>query len=149
MTDGIALDQLRDELEVLGYDTVNCSDTIVGLSDDDGAIYFSLEHAEGWFHLRHPIEGDFSQPHLTNSLLLANDRILGFRFSIDDEGWCFAVSDVLAEPDGVSNVIRTMENMIEVVPYYVAQFAEIWASGKMVTGSDLDSIADAIGGRSN
>lgn len=144
------LDALSGELSELGFVPVREDAFTVVLRDEnhEGDVV-RITDLDGWVVVRQYTGLVGTSLGFASSLLLANDRALGCRFSLDGEGQCWLVSDILAAEVSASGAARIIDNMLAILPFYWPHLDEAAKTGKPLDDEQLDMIADAINGRSN
>ncbi|MFM7377124.1 MAG: hypothetical protein ACKO1O_03175 [Erythrobacter sp.] len=135
------LEQLSNGLKDAGFD-IRLEDDHIILLGESGENIGVFEIVGSWVHTQVFLGEAFDDAGIMTSLLLANDRVLGFRFSIDSSGYASARCEALVSEIIEPSVIRVIESMLESVPAYWLLFDRCRSEGRQATEAELDQIAE-------
>jgi hypothetical protein len=135
------LHQLFDGLAEAGF-AVRLQDDHIVLLGEDGENVGVSEIVGSWMHTQIFFGEDFDDVPLMTSLLRANDRVLGFRFSVDPSGFASARCEAMVSDKIEPHVFRMIESMLDSVPDYWSLFDRCRSEGRQVTEEELDKVAE-------
>jgi len=137
------LSQLLAALEELEIGFESGDDHVI-LKGEDGHNVGVCEFVGSWLHTQIFMGDQFNTETIRDSLLRANDRVLGFRFSIDGTGYVSCRGEVLVGTTLSPEAVRTIDSMLESVPAYWELFDRCRLEDRAVTEAELDQIASGF-----